>query len=79
MSSGVLLPGRADSDSSDSSRNSAPRVPGVAVFDRRSLVADDADGKCREAGVQFMLTLCVEHVKNKWTSKRNVRFTPATW
>jgi len=47
----ALLPGRADSDSSGSSRTSAPRVPDAAIFDRRSLVAEFAAGKCRGAEV----------------------------
>ena len=35
----MLLPGRADPDSSGSSRQSTPRVSGVAIFNRR-----DANG-----------------------------------
>jgi hypothetical protein len=53
----MLPPGRADSDSSDSSRTSAPRVPDAAIFDRRSLVAEFAADKCR--GVEVYLTLTI--------------------
>jgi hypothetical protein len=53
----VLLPGRADSDSSGSSRVSAPRVSDAAIFDRRSLVAEFADDKCRGGGIQSALTI----------------------
>jgi hypothetical protein len=42
----LFLPGRADSDSSGSSRTSTPRVPDAAIFDRRSLVAEFAADKC---------------------------------
>src|SRR6185312_7838927 len=47
----LLLPGRADTDSSGSSRQSTPRVPGAAIFDRRSLVAGSAAGKCRDGRI----------------------------
>jgi hypothetical protein len=53
----MLPPGRADSDSSGSSRTSTPRVPDVAIFDRRSLVAEFAAGKCRGAEVYLTLTI----------------------
>lgn len=53
----VFLPGRADSDSSGSSRVSAPRVPDAAIFDRRSLVAEFAAGKCQGVKVQSTLTI----------------------
>jgi hypothetical protein len=47
----TFLPGRADSDSSGSSRTSASRVPDAAIFDRRSLVAEFTADKCRVVGV----------------------------